>query len=201
MPHIFHYIITKIAWMKEFYIMAQLNNRDRDAFKYVFDTYYKSICLFIRKYIPDPDQSEDVAQDVFISIWEKKLQFANMRALKAYLYQTARNRSINILEHDKVKKGYRDKAIRAHKKEDFFSINYIETETQRLLLKALDNLPPRACEIIYLQLEGLKNNEIAEKLEISVYTVKNHKAVAYKFLKEKLKDIVLLLSSIAYFLS
>jgi RNA polymerase sigma-70 factor (family 1) len=187
--------------MKKFKDIAQLNHRDRDAFKYVFDTCYKSICLFIRKYIPDPDLSEDIAQDVFVSIWEKKLEFANMKALKAYLYQTAKNMSINILEHEKVKKEYQNKTIHVHKKEDSFSTNYIRTENQHLLLKALDNLPPRAYEIIHLQLEGLRNNEIAEKLEISVYTVKNHKAVAYKFLKKKLKDIVLLSGGITYFLS
>lgn len=187
--------------MEEFEVIAQLNNRDESAFKYVFDNYYKSICLFIRKFIPDPDQSEDIAQDVFVSIWEKNLQFANLKALKAFLYQTARNRSINILEHEKVKKGYRDKAIQADKKEDFFTINYIENETQRLILKVLDNLPPRAREIIYLQLEGLKNNEIAEQLNISVYTVKSHKSNAYKFLKDNLVDLVFFLSIITHLLS
>lgn len=176
--------------MKEFDAILGLEKGDRDAFKCVFDTYYKSICLFVEKYISDPDQAKDIAQDVFVSIWEKKLLFKNPQAFRSYLYQAAKNRSLNLLEHEAVKKGYREKAILTHKSsEDFFELNYVENETQRLIHKSLENLSPRAREIILMQLEGLKNEEIAEKLNISVYTVKNHKAVAYRCLKENLQKI------------
>jgi len=178
--------------MGDFGIITQLNKRDREAFKYVFDTYYQGICLFIQKYVLDPDQAEDIAQDVFVSLWEKNLQFENLKAFKAYLYQTARNKSINALEHEAVKRGYQDMAIQEQNTEQFYNLNFIETETQRLIVKMLDKLPPRAREILHLQLEGYKNNEIAEKLNISVYTVKNHKATAYKFLKDNLQELIFL---------
>lgn len=183
---IFH---QKIGWMEEGDIITGLNNRDRNAFKCVFDDYYKSVCMFVRKYIPDLDQSEDIAQDVFVSIWEKKVQFVNLQTLKSYLYKTARNKALNLLEHEAVKKGYQDKTILTTSTEYFFEKTFVENETQQLMIKMLDKLPPRAREIIYLQLEGFKNNEIAENLKISVYTVKNHKATAYKFLKKKHEGI------------
>ncbi len=174
--------------MKEFDAILRLKNGDRDAFKYVFDAYYKSICLFVGKYISDPDQVEDIAQDTFVSIWEKKILFNNLQAFKSYLYRTAKNKALNMLEHEAVKKGYQEKVILTQKaSDDFFELNYIQNETQRLIHKSLENLPPRAREIILMQLDGLKNDEIAEKLNISVYTVKNHKATAYRFLKENLK--------------
>lgn len=185
----------------ELNLIFHLNNGRKDAFKKVFDAYYKSICLFIQKYIADSDQAEDLAQDVFVSIWEKKVQFTNLQALKGYLYQTARNKSINALEHERVKKGYQSNAKINYTTEDFFIKNFIKLETQRLIFKSLDTLPPRAKEILYLQLEGYKNNEIADKLEISVYTVKNHKATAYKLLKEKLKDLSILIIFISVLLS
>lgn len=174
-------------------LIVQLNNGDQDAFKQVFDTYYKTMCLFIRRYIPDPDQAEDLAQDVFVSIWEKKLQFASIPAFKAFLYQSAKNRAFNVLEHESVKRNYQNKVTINYSTEDFFNKNYIEHETQRLILKMLESLPPRAREIIYMQLDGLKNQEIADKLNISVYTVKNHKATAYKQLKESLQKIIILI--------
>lgn len=182
--------------MEDFEAILRLKKGDKDAFKCVFDTYYKSICLFIGKYISDPDQVEDIAQDVFVSIWEKKLPFENLQAFKSYLYQTAKNKSLNLLEHEAVKKGYQEKAVLTGKlSEDFFDLNFVENETQRLIHQSLENLPPRAREILFMQLEGLKNDEIAKKLDISVYTVKNHKAVAYKYLKENLKiaDILILI--------
>ncbi|WP_321348500.1 RNA polymerase sigma-70 factor [uncultured Draconibacterium sp.] len=185
--------------MDQFEAILRLEKGDRDAFKIVFDTYYKSICLFIGKYITDPDQVEDLAQDVFVSIWEKKLPFENLSAFKSYLYQTAKNKSLNLLEHEAVKKGYREKAIRDQKTTDnFYNLNFIENETQRLIYKTLKDLPPRAREILIMQLEGFKNDEIAEKLQISVYTVKNHKASAYKYLKQNLKltDVLILVSAL-----
>ncbi len=167
----------------------QLVSGERITLQQVFDTYYKSICLFIQKFIHDPDDAKDIAQDVFICVWEKKVSFSNLHLLKCYLYQTARNKALNALEHEKVKKRYLENIITELNSEDFFVKNYIEQETRRMILKLLDILPPRAREILFLQLEGYKNQEIAEKLKISVYTVKNHKAVAYKILKENLKTI------------
>nr|WP_321358589.1 RNA polymerase sigma-70 factor [uncultured Draconibacterium sp.] len=184
--------------MEDFEAILRLEKGDKDAFKYVFDTYYKSICLFIGKYISDPDQVEDIAQDVFVSIWEKKLPFQNLSAFKSYLYQAAKNKSLNLLEHEAVKKGYREKAIRDQKTTDnFYNLNFIENETQRLIQKTLKELPPRAREILIMQLEGFKNDEIAEKLQISVYTVKNHKASAYKYLKQNLRiaDVLIVIFS------
>lgn len=179
--------------MDEWKVIRRLSRGDQDAFKYVFDRYYKSICLFIRKYISDSEHVEDIAQDVFVSIWEKKPTFKSLQAFKSYLYQTAKNKSLNFLEHEAIKKGHQEKTILAQKSSDlFYDLNYVENETQRLIFKLLENLPPRAREIIILQLEGLKNNEIAMKLNISVYTVKNHKATAYRYLKENFKNGLIL---------
>ncbi len=187
--------------IKEVDIVLQLNDGDKKAFKCVFDSYYKTICLFVQKYISDSDYAEDIAQDVFITIWEKKLQFENLNALRSYLYRTARNKAINVLEHENVKKGYQSNAQTEYETDDFFNQNFVQQETQRLLLKMLDSLSPRAREILYLQLEGFKNQEIADQLNISVYTVKNHKAVAYRFLKEKLKNLIFLILLIGDFIS
>ncbi|MFN2314252.1 MAG: RNA polymerase sigma-70 factor [Bacteroidales bacterium] len=171
----------------------QLVNGEEITLKSVFDTYYKSICIFIQKFVHDPDEAKDIAQDVFICVWERNVSFSNLHLLKCYLYQTARNKALNALEHETVRKRYLENIVTDPGSEDFFVKNYIERETQRMVLKLLDILPPRAREILFLQLEGYKNQEIAEKLKISVYTVKNHKAAAYKTLKENLKKVVLLL--------
>jgi len=186
--------------MKETEAIFRLNKGDQNAFKHVFDSYYKSICMFIKKYVSDPDHVEDIAQDVFISIWEKKVQFENIHAFRSYLYQTAKNKSLNLLEHEAVKKGYQEKTIQAQKyADDFYDLNFIENETQRLIHKAMEDLPSRAREILKMQLEGFKNNEIADKLDISVFTVKNHKAAAYKYFKENLRYADFLILIIAFF--
>ena len=167
-------------------ILLKMSRGDKTAFKCVFDTYYKSICLFIQKYIQNAEQAEDLAQDIFIKIWEKKIQFNSPLAFKAYLYQAAKNKALNVLEHEAVKRLYQEKVNIDRKSESFFYQNFIEQETQRLMMQTIDKLPPRAREILHMNLEGYKNQEIADHLSISVNTVKNHKATAYKFLKENL---------------
>lgn len=179
-------------------ILLKLSKGDKPAFKIVFDTYYKSLSLFIQKIILDAEQAEDIAQEVFIKIWEKKILFANTLALKAYLYQAAKNKALNVIEHEAVKKRYQDRNLNVENTENFFFQNFIEQETNRLILQAINKLPPRAKEVLYLSLEGHKNQEIADQLQISINTVKTHKASAYKFLKENLKDICLLI--IAFFI-
>jgi DNA-directed RNA polymerase specialized sigma24 family protein len=52
-------------------ILIKLSKGDKAAFKHVFDMYYSSICLFIKKYNFELEQAEDIAQEVFIKIWEK----------------------------------------------------------------------------------------------------------------------------------
>lgn len=179
-------------------ILLKLSKGDKSAFKLIFDTYYKSLSLFIQKIILNAEQSEDIAQEVFIKIWEKRILFSNTLALKAYLYQAAKNKALNVIEHEAVKKRYQDRILYVEKTENFFFQHFIEQETNRLIMHTVDKLPPRAKEVLYLNLEGHKNQEIADHLQISINTVKTHKASAYKFLKENLKDISLLI--IAFFI-
>jgi len=174
-------------------ILTKLSKGDKTAFKYVFDMYYSSICLFIKKYNFDIEQAEDIAQEVFIKIWEKKLIFKNSLAFKAYLYQTAKNLALNVLQHEAVKKRYQEQFSYNLESEDFFFQTFIEQDSYRLILQVVDKLNPRAKEVLYLNLEGLKNQEIANQLGISINTVRAHKVSAYKFLKMNLRDLVLLI--------
>jgi RNA polymerase sigma-70 factor (family 1) len=177
-------------------ILLKLSKGDKSAFKYIFDAYYKSVCLFIRKVINDPDLSEDIAQEIFIKIWEKRLFFPNSVALKSYLYQAAKNKSINAINHKEVKRKYFNNNQNTDLSDNFFIRNFIEQETKRLIIKTVSKLPQRAREVLFMNLDGHKNQEIANHLKISIHTVKAHKAFAYKFLKNHLKDMVLLLASL-----
>lgn len=177
-------------------ILLKLSNGDKSAFRYIFDTYYKSVCLFIQNVIHDPDLSEDIAQEIFIKIWEKRLYFPNSIALKSYLFQAAKNKSFNALNHKEIRRKYYDNNPKPDTSENFFILNFIEQETKRIIIKTVCKLPQRAREVLILNLDGHKNQEIANRLKISIHTVKAHKAFAYKFLKENLKDMVLLITSL-----
>lgn len=165
-------------------------------FKRIFDTYYEALVHYANGFLSMKDECEDLVQDIFISIWEKETAFPDEISLKVYLYKSTRNRCYNIIKHNKVKHKYAKNTILKLEDDNLFLEQVLEEEITRQLYKAIDILPTRKKEIIKLSLKGLKNNEIANTLEIKEQTVKTLKSQAYKILRDQFKD----LDSIIYFL-
>ena len=170
-------------------IISEFNNGSKAAFKQIFDMFYANLCLFTNKYLKDFSEAEDVAQEVFIILWKKHTDFSKLSSLKAFLYQTAKNMSLNVIKHNKIKSNYTEFQIKEFESEQFFANQLIEEETKRIILKRINELPTQSRKIIILSLEGLKNLEIAESMEISINTVKTQKKIAYKKLKLQLADL------------
>ena len=72
--------------------LNKLNARDHEAFKQLFREFFQDIAYYSSKILKDTDIAEDIAQEVFIRLWEKENHFENYLALKSYLYLSARNR-------------------------------------------------------------------------------------------------------------
>lgn len=173
-------------------IINEFRKGNKTAFKQIFDMFYSSLCLFTNKYINDFKEAEDIAQEVFIIIWEKRKNFTNINSLKAFLYKTAKNKSLNLIKHSKIKARYTEAQIKELETERYFADHLIEEETHRIIIQRINELPPQSRKIILHSLKGLKNNEIAEKMGISINTVKTQKKIAYKKLKFQLKDLLFL---------
>lgn len=161
-------------------------------FEQTFSEYYQSLCLYTNSYLENMEESTYVAQDVFITLWEKRGSFDDEASLRQYMYTTARNKALNILRKRKAGMNYsRDLAYalpeRAHHD------RYIEEETFRILFREIDKLPEQQRQVIIYSLDHKNNTEIAELLNISVNTVKFHKKNAYKILREKLSSQYFLL--------
>ena len=165
----------------------------QSAFKGLYDKYYEALFLFGQKYITNSEAVEDLVQESFIKVWEKRSSFFHEAALKAFLYKTVRNSCLNYLDHQKVERNYEQQSKADVLSEDYFLNNVIEEEVNRIIAETVDKLPESARLIYLLSLKGLKNAEIAEDLNISINTVKTQKQRASKFLKENLKDLFTML--------
>ena len=171
-------------------IINKLNNRNAKALKQFFVDFYPSLCVFTKKYISETDIVEDIAQDSFLVYWENKVQFDDLKALKGFLYSTARNKSLN---HIKLK-GLRQDIINTNvDKDELLYELVLEEETYRIIHMAIANLPTQSRRIIELSMRGYKNPEIAEELDVSINTIKTLKGNAYKALRENLKDHIFVL--------
>ena len=165
-------------------ISIRLNERE---FHNVFDKYYVALCLFANQYTEDEETSADIVQDSFAKLWQIRDDFFYLHQVKAFLYTAVRNKALNELEHSKVVFEYAQKVIEK-KKDSFFHDAVVEEETYRILAEAIDKLPDQMRAIMRLAMEGKKNAEIAEQLNVSVETVHTLKKIAYKTLRIYLKE-------------
>ena len=77
-------------------------NDDEAAYRSLFEHYYAALCLFAKRYIEDRDVREDIVQDVFFNIWEKRKSIATNISARNYLVTCVKNLSLNYLR----KQGY-----------------------------------------------------------------------------------------------
>jgi RNA polymerase sigma-70 factor (ECF subfamily) len=167
-------------------IIRHINRGDKGAFREVFENYFAALSAFGYKYIADRFVIEDMVQEVFITFWEKRQDFDHINALKSFLYTSVRNKCLNHLKHQAVLKKHEPALVYELESDHHFTSHVIEEETFNQLFAEIKKLPESSQEIMILALNGLKNQEIADELEISINTVKTQKKIAYSKLKEKL---------------
>lgn len=160
-----------------------LHIADKTILKWVFDTYYTSLVLYSKGIIHSEAACEDLVQETFINLYKNQNKFENEVALRTFLYKTARNKCLNIIKHEKVKANYAKK-IMNESDEAYYDDLETETETVRLLKEAIEHLSERRRQIMELYIQGLKNPEIAKKLNLQIQTVKNIKYQAYQDIKK-----------------
>jgi len=167
-------------------------------YKSLFDKLYVSLCLFANKYLDNLEASKDVVQEVFIKVWEDKVEFKNQDTIKSYLYTSVKNKSLDYLKSKRYKSTdhFSNKEMEKLETEPFFLREVVIIETSNIIENAINTLPNRCGQIIWLSIKGFTNSEIANELDISVNTVKTQKKIAYKRLKPLLRDHFILIAYI-----
>ena len=177
-------------------MVVEENIIGKSDLRQIFDTYYEALVQYANRFLFPLSECEDLVQDVFAGLWEKENTFPDEVSLKVYLYKTVRNKCYNVIKHNKVKNKYAENAVHSLEDDNLFLKQILEEEIVRQLYQAIETLPDRKKQIIALSLKGLKNAEIAERLEIKLQTVKTLKSQSYKILREQFQD----LDTVIYFL-
>jgi RNA polymerase sigma-70 factor (ECF subfamily) len=168
-------------------IIDGIKSGNKESFKIFFNDFYPVLCLFAEKFLNDPQQSKDVAQEAFIRFWEKKENFNDLKSARNFLYVVVKNESINVLK--KSKRTENLTVLEEAASESFLKQNIIQRETFFLVRQAVKSLPDRMREVIEHSMLGMKNDEIAMQLGISPLTVHTSKKNAYRKLREMLKYV------------
>ena len=140
--------------------------------------------------VSDEQTADDVVQEVFIHVWNKREELNITSTIEGYLVKSTVNRALNYIEKNKkmVKVEIQDHLEMDHALHHLKESNYDQEILQKLVEACLDNLPPK-CKAIFVlsRFEGMKNKEIAEHLGVSIKTVENQMTIALSKLNSDLK--------------
>lgn len=162
-----------------------IKNGDEKAFKTFFDAHYDALFVFLRSRNIPKDIAEDLIQKAFLYIWEHRKNIKPNLSLKAYLFRIAYTRMLNHIEQDRNHLDI-DDHINETTKTPLDSAEYQDLHTA--FKEAITNMPERRRTVFEsCFIEDLTYKETAELLSISVKTVENHMALAFKDLRKELK--------------
>lgn len=167
------------------------------TFKKLFSDYYIRLCSYAESFVSDSGIAEDIVQDVFVHLWHKKDDMYIDVSINAYLYRAVHNTSIHYLRHKKVSQKHAEyHNIKLQEAELLYyttlettSKNIQSEELEHLIRETINSFPEKTKEAFLLSREeDLKNQEIADRLNLSIKTVEYHISKALLELKSALKD-------------
>lgn len=186
-------------------VVEKIKAHDQAAFEYVFKRFYQELCNFSLTYLKVEAAAEEVVQETFIHIWERRQKFSLQSSLKAYLYVAVKNRSLNYLKSQATQVSKKSHSTSADDAVHIPTEATIEkamhnAELQNVLEQAVQSLPQRCQEIFTLaRIQGLSYQQVADQLNLSKKTVEAQMGIAFKKLREFIRQhwelvIVFLLS-------
>ena len=171
-------------------LIEMLQRSQSYAFDIIFNRYWEMLFISANKVLLDENASKDVVQEVMIDLWNRR-EKSDVQNLKAYLIQAVKYKVASQLRNGRFTERHLEKleylAVPNLTEEN---LNYIDLE--QLILKSIDQLPSRCREIFYLsRVQGLKNQEIADRLNLSKRTVETQISKALRNLRVQLEPTLL----------
>ena len=174
--------------MQEKSVLQKIKNGDEQAFKIFFKSFYHLLFGYIISLTLDRNQAEDITQQAFINFWSKRSKIDINRSPKSYLFTIAHNLFLDSQRQLKSERNY----LQLIQKETLIE----DTEEQEKhiekiekLRQAINQLPDKCKTILLLnKIEGLKYQEIADRLQISIKTVESQMRIAFSKIREDFKN-------------
>jgi RNA polymerase sigma-70 factor (ECF subfamily) len=169
--------------------LAAFNQGDSSAFRIIFESYNKILFTCAMQLVKDKEQAEDIVSEAFTKLWQRHDVFQTEEHIKAFLFVTTRNASLNYLRHIQRKTASQNELSYLQRDKDDQDIitDMIEGELLRKIYPLIETLPSK-CKTIFklIYFEDASTDEVAEKLHISPRNVLNQKRRAIQLLKKRL---------------
>jgi len=175
------------------FLTSGIRSGSLKAFEQLYHRYKEKLYYFSLKYLNDRDEAEEIVQIVFISLWEHRNTLESSLSVKSYLYKSTVNNIFNFLKKKAIRIRYANEEMlkleeSSNQTYEQMFYNDLEKKIEAIIL----SLPPQQQKILNLsRFDGLSNDEIASKMELSVRTVENQIYRATKILKEHIKSEII----------
>ena len=178
-------------------LLAVARHRDREAFGRLFDYYAPRVKAYLRRLGADPQQAEELAQEVMLTVWRRAAQYDPRRATPGtWIFRIARNRRIDALRRERRPPEAEEVGVEAEAGGEEEAAERpgeaLEARSEALLMErrlreAIARLPPEQAEILRLYyLEEMPQGEIADTLGLPLGTVKSRLRLALAKLRDYL---------------
>lgn len=171
-------------------LLLQVSEGNEMAFRQLFDAYRNKLFSYILRISQSKESAEDAVHDVFLKLWTNRERLTEIENLNAYIFRMAQNHAYNGL-----RKIAKETLVMAElEKGSYYESSdpddlLVRKEIREFIHDAIEKLTPQQKEVYRLSREqGLKHEEIAQRLNISVLTVKKHMSDALHFLRKDISD-------------
>jgi RNA polymerase sigma-70 factor (family 1) len=162
--------------------------KDRQVFERYYKEHLKYFFLAAYQYLRDAGRAQEVVNDIFVRLWQDADNILIRSSLRSYLYRAVVNTCLNELNKNKRDRKQQEEVSRQIDP----AVEWKEMEDNELKLRlyeAIDRLPEQCRKVFRMsRFEQLKQQEIADRLGISIKTVKNHITHALQLLQKVLDE-------------
>ena len=178
---------------EETYLIKKLKEGDIRALEVIFNQHYANLCRYLLLLFKNQLLVENIAQDIFVYIWENRQQIEIKTSLESYLYSAGRYKAINQIRNVSKRNSINKSIANESPIEDKSSDSNLELkELEQIIENAIQTLPDRCQKIFRLSREeDMSYKEIAIIMNVSVNTVENQMGIALKKLRTVLRPFYL----------
>jgi len=174
-------------------IAQHIKEGNKKSFELLFRRYYQPLVGFANKYLEDVPLSEETVQDFFCRYWDKRETVDIQESLKSYMYRSIRNSCFNHLRHLKIKHNHETQTAIVGESNSEATVHdqLVVAELDQKIMETIESLPEQCRKSFELsRFEGLKYQEIADKMKISKKAVEANISRALKTLRSELSDFL-----------
>lgn len=177
------------------FVNMRLKAGDVIFFEHLYREYYTKTVFFANQYLKNEEEAQSVAQDAFVTLWEKRASINPQLNIRSFILTIVKNQCLNLLRKHISEKKYADHLSAQEETANYLALRESPVddvhakELEKLIEEALAEMPEKMSEVYRMNREQeLSYDEIATELAVSVKTIEYRMSKALVFFRSKLKD-------------